>query len=101
MSAYNSTSRLSRSVESFNHDGLELARRRKRRRGFPVGQIVLFAVFVLAFKVFLVVQMGPAAYGAKMNALAEGGTMERLAARAMVLDPVSELVVEELRKILP
>ena len=92
--------RPNRSIESFNHDGLELARRRKHDGGLPIKQILLFALFVLAFKIFLALHMGMAAYGSKMNALAEGAGWERLAAKAMVLDPVSELIVTEMQAML-
>ena len=92
-----SPTRETRSIGSFNHDGLELARRRKHRRGLPLGHIALFALAVVAFKIFLVVQLGSATYGARMTALAEGGMLERVAAKVMILDPVSQWIVDEIR----
>lgn len=72
------------------------ARRRNQRR-LPLRQICLFVLAVLSFKVFLVFELGGAAYGAKMAALAEGNMLERFAGRAMALDPVSEWIVEGVR----
>ena len=85
------------SVRSFNHDGVEIARRRRKRREFPLRQVLLFALAVVSFKIFLFLDMGAAAYGQKILDLGEGALLERLAARAMVLDPVSQWVVDGLR----
>lgn len=82
-----------RSVEGFNHDGLELARRRRIRRALPIRQILLFLLAVVSFKVFLFLNLGGATYGAKMAELAEGALIERVAARAMAMDPVSNYLV--------
>ncbi|MEM1387134.1 MAG: hypothetical protein AAF748_08590 [Pseudomonadota bacterium] len=88
-----------RSLESFNHDGVEIARRKRRApRGLPWGHFALFALTVVAFKVFLASQIGLASYGAKMAQLAEGSRIERVAAFAMTLDPVSELMVSALQR---
>jgi len=95
MSYPNTYRRRPRSVETFNHDGLELARRRSHSRGLPVTQIALFVIFALVFKLFLVLHMGQIAYVSKMNALATGNTFERIASELMVLDPVSNWIVAE------
>ncbi len=97
MAYQNSASRSRRSVESFNHDGMEIARRRSHRRGLPVTQILLFLLFLFMFRIFLVMHMGQVAYGAKMATLSEGTAIEQLAAQAMVLDPVSKWVIAEAR----
>lgn len=86
-----------RSLESFNHDGFEIARRRPSRRGFPWQQVLYFAVAVVAFKIFLFFEMGGGAYGAKIEALKDGTTLEQVAAVAMTLDPVSQYVVDAIR----
>ncbi len=88
----------SRSVESFNHDGMELARRRRHRRVLPIRQILQFALAVLAFKIFLFIQIGAVAYNGKMAELSEGNMLERAAAAIMVLDPVSKGVVTAIRR---
>lgn len=85
------------SLESFNHDGVEIARRRTQRRQLPLRQIALFLVAVLSFKIFLFLDMGGSAYGAKIEDLSQGAAWERLAARAMVLDPVSKWLIDGMR----
>lgn len=87
-------------LESFNHDGIEIARRRNvRRRSLPLRQAVLFLLAVVSFKIFLMLHLGQATYGHKMATLAEGSAVERVAARAMVLDPLSHWVALELQRL--
>ncbi|MCP3972810.1 MAG: hypothetical protein GY717_21330 [Rhodobacteraceae bacterium] len=86
-----------RSLESFRHDGAEIARIRPQRREWPLRHLLLFVLAVMSFKIFLYFDMGAAAYGAKIEELAQGGLTDRLAARAMVLDPVSEWFVGGVR----
>ncbi|MDJ0626820.1 MAG: hypothetical protein QNJ44_01060 [Rhodobacter sp.] len=86
-----------RSVESYNHDGLELARRRAHRREFPLKQLAQLVLAVMLFKIFLFFQLGAGGYGARMAQLAEGNILEQLAAKAMILDPVSVWLIEGLR----
>ena len=85
------------SLESFNHDGIEIVRRRSRRRALPLRQLCYFLLVVLSFKIFLFLNMGAAAYGAKIEEMSQGAGFERLAARAMVLDPVSQWFVDGVR----
>ncbi|MDF0599821.1 hypothetical protein P1J78_03655 [Psychromarinibacter sp. C21-152] len=87
----------SSSVQSFNHDGLELARRKPHRRKLPVAKFVQFALAVFAFRLFLFLQMGALAYTAKMEALADGALLERLAGKAMALDPVTLYIADMIR----
>ncbi|WP_049642360.1 hypothetical protein [Candidatus Rhodobacter oscarellae] len=87
-----------KSLETFNHDGIELVRvRPQKRRELPIRQFFLFALAVLSFKVFLFLNMGGAAYGAKVEEFAQGNTVERAAAWLMPLDPGSEWVVNWLQ----
>ena len=86
-----------RSIESFNHDGVELARRRKHSRLYPLPQIAQFALAYIAFKVFLFLQMGAGSYGAKITLLSDGNMMERIAAKVMSLDPLSIWIIDGVR----
>lgn len=86
-----------KTLESFNHDGFEVARRKPAPRGFPFRQVVYFVVAVVAFKVFLFFEMGAGAYGAKVQELQAGTTMEQIASVAMTLDPMSQWVVDVIR----
>ena len=93
----NQNYRPARLVEGFNLDNTELARLRARRRGLPWRHIYLFVLAVVFFKIFLYYEMGPGAYGAKIELLSQGNLMERVAGVVMVLDPVSQWVVDEVR----
>jgi len=77
--------------------GVVNAVRRQARRRVPVRQILLFALAVISFKVFLFLDLGAATYGAKVVALSEGNGVERIAGRAMALDPISKWVVDGVR----
>lgn len=72
-------------------------RRRALRRQFPMRQVLLFMLAVFSFKIFLFLDLGGATYGAKMVVLSEGTMLERVAARAMVMDPVSEWIIDGVR----
>ena len=89
--------RQSVSLESFNHDGLQIARRRRSRRVLPIRQVLYFLLAVMSFKIFLFFDMGAGAYGAKVDELMQGGTWERVAGFAMQLDPASLWVVDGIR----
>lgn len=80
-----------------SHAGPINAIRRQLRRRLPVREIMLFVLAVASFKIFLFFDLGAANYGSKMAALSEGNLLERVAGRAMVLDPVSEWVVDGVR----
>ena len=77
--------------------GLINALRRQGRRRFPVRHVLLFLLTVVSFKIFLVLNLGGATYGAKMQELAKGNAVERIAGQAMVLDPVSKWIVGGIR----
>jgi hypothetical protein len=85
------------SLESFRHDGLQLARRRRHRRTLPLRHIALFLLACAAFRVFLCLELGAVGYESKRLELASGNPLDRVAAAAMALDPVSEWAVQSLR----
>jgi len=86
------------SLSSFKHDGIDLARvKRDKRREFPFRHVFLFLLAVGSFKIFLFLDMGAGAYGAKAEALAEGTRLEQIASWAMKMDPLSLYIVDGLR----
>ena len=87
-----------KTVASFNHDGVELARVRKQRSSrLPIRHIVLFLLAIVSFKLFLNFDMGAAAYGAKIEEFSAGTVIEQAAAWAMTLDPVSQWILDGVR----
>ena len=83
--------------DGFDSNGILIVDEPKRRPGLPFRQIMLFFVAVAAFKIFLFLSMGAATYGSKTETLANGNTVERAAARLMVLDPVSSWLADEIQ----
>ena len=99
---FDTTSSRNQSYEGCLHGttkklGLVNALRRQGRRRIPVRHILLFLLAVVSFKIFLVLQLGAASYGAKMQELTAGNTVERIAAHVMVLDPASKWIVGGIR----
>ena len=85
-------------LESFNHDGVQIARQRaRRRRTLPLRQVGFLLLAFLAFKVFLYLDLGPVAYAGKIEDLGQGSRWEQVAARAMALDPVSEWILHGIK----
>lgn len=71
--------------------------RQQIRRRLSISHVLLFALAALSFRLFLFFDMGGVAYGAKMQALADGNMMEQVASVAMRMDPVSEWVIRGVR----
>lgn len=71
--------------------------RRGARRGFPIHQVGLFVLTIVMLKIFLLLDLGGAAYGAKLAALSEGNLMERIAGGAMTMDPFTSWVAQGIR----
>lgn len=87
-----------RDLESFNQDGLIIARFKGRRVWqLPLRQLLYFMIAVFSFKIFLFFEMGAVAYAQKIEDLSKGIIVERIAAKAMVLDPMSKWVIDGIR----
>lgn len=71
--------------------------RRGARRGFPIRQVGLFVLMFVLLKIVLLLDLGSAAYGAKLAALSEGTLVERIAADAMAMDPLTSWVAQGVR----
>ena len=86
-------------IESFNHDGLAIAKRKTHARGLPMRHLALFLIAAMSLRMVTYSDLGPAGYAARMSALLEGGTIERMAGRAMALDTVSENLAQGFRRV--
>lgn len=89
-----------KSLESFNHDGYQVARRRMRGGGIAWTHIAYLILAVISFKVFLHFEMGAAAYAAKVTELLAAEDWQRFAGMAMQLDPVTQWVIEQVQRVL-
>ena len=88
------------SVVSFNHDGIEIARSKKRRRWLPLWHILVFIYLILLIRLVAVADIGPVGYHARMAEMENGNILERAAAKVMQLDPVSRALASEIRGLL-
>jgi hypothetical protein len=88
-------------IHSVNHDGLIVARPRRRAPSFPWKGLVLLLVAALLFKSFLLLNLGPITYQDRVNSLAGGGIAEQAGAFVMQAGPASTWVVEQIRPYLP
>lgn len=87
-------------VTSFNHDGVELAKVRKRRGNWymPAWHVIFFIYVILIVRLIAMADMGPGAYQNRIDRLSEGSFIERAAARVMYMDPVSRDIATDLRQ---
>lgn len=76
-------------VTAVSHDGLLIAKPRRRRLRVPFAGLALVAVGIVALKGIVHSQLGPTVYEARVAALAEGSQVERVGAWVMQADPLT------------
>jgi hypothetical protein len=95
-SPYQSTS----AVLSFNHDGVEIARVRTKRRWLPVWHLMVFLYLILLIRLIALADIGPTGYASRMDEMRQGNFLERSAVWVMAMDPLSRRLAAELRGVL-
>lgn len=85
-------------VISFNHDGLELARVRKKNRWLPIWHFIFVIYLGLIIRLVTMAEAGPASYAYRMEELETGTVFEKVAARVMYMDPVSRNIAINIRR---
>lgn len=88
--------RVTGALTSFNHDGLVLAERRRRRSeiDLPWKAFIQVALIVTAVKLLLYIDLGPIAYNARVETLSQGAWYEQIGAWLMFIDPFSQMVLD-------
>lgn len=76
-------------VYSVNHDGLIIARPRRRGMRFPLRGLFFAIASLLMFKVALLSSLGASIYSDRVAELAEGSAFERAGAWVMAADPLT------------
>lgn len=84
-------------VHSVNHDGLIIARPRKRRIQLPIKGLFLMVSAFFAFKAFLLGFLGSITYAERLDKLAQGTIVEQAGAALMQPDPISIWLLESYR----
>ena len=87
-------------ITSVNHDGLIIAKVRRRGPRFPWKGIALGFVLFFAFKGFLLSQLGAATYNDRVDLLRNGTFIEEAGAYAMSADPVTVWVSQQINTVL-
>ncbi len=75
----------------------------KRRRSGGRGVLKLVALVVIGFmgfKVFTIATVGPVTYNERIAKLENGTAIEKVGARALAIDPVTEAVAEKVAPVL-
>lgn len=86
---------------SFNHDGLQIARvKRRRSRYLPIWHIIFFIYFVYLMRLMAMADLGVGAYQARIDELAQGSWVERTTAHIMQADPISRDIAADIRNAL-
>lgn len=97
-SAYSYAEKPFKSLESFQQDGIEVARRRRKSRFvFPTKQVLLFALAFLSYRIFLFFEIGANAYSEKLTEWASGGPAQKTLSFLMTLDPISMWIINGIR----
>lgn len=76
-------------VHSINHDGLIIAKAKRRAPRFPIKGLFLVLVAMIAYKGFLHAHLGERVYEQRLTLLTEGNGFERFGGWVMQLDPAT------------
>ncbi len=87
-------------VQTINHDGLIIAKPRRRRSVFPWKGIALMLVALFAFKGVLHAQLGATTYDRRVATLQNGTIVEKAGAWAMQADPLTLWISAQVRSFL-
>lgn len=82
---------------SFNHDGFEVARVKTRTKYLPLWHVVFFVYLALLIRLVVAADIGTSGYEARMTEMRNGTTLERIVARVMQMDPVSQEIATRVR----
>ncbi len=79
-------------VESFNHDGMMIARLKRRRLlpDLPWRHMALFLVLGMSLRLVTYSDIGPVGYADRAKNLLNGNVAEQFAATVMKMDAVTE-----------
>lgn len=88
-------------VTSINHDGLVIARPRRKGFSFPFRGLFLALLLFIAFKGFVLASIGATAYDIRVSKLEAGTVVEQAGAYVMKADPATTFIANKLNSVLP
>lgn len=77
-------------------DGLIVFRPKRQKARLPLRSLIVVAVAFIGFKVLVLMQIGDAAYQARIDAMMTGSMGEQAGGYVLQLDPVTRTVAEQL-----
>ena len=83
-------------VTTVSHDGLVIARPRRKSAHFSFRGLFLGLLILLAFKGFLFAKIGPESYQDRVTLLQGGTAVEKVGAYVMKADPVTVWLAEQM-----
>jgi hypothetical protein len=86
---------------SIRHDGLIIVEPKPRKRGIPLRIVVFLVLGFILFKTAMLIMMGDAVYAERVALLANGTAVESVAAWMMQVDPLTALIADTVRAMLP
>ncbi len=81
-------------------DGLIIARPRRARPRISLRPVLVFLVAMVAFKGFLIANLGPLAYEERLDRLQQGTVVEQAGAFVMQIDPLSRYAADKIGPVL-
>ncbi len=87
-------------IASVNHDGLIVAKVRRRGPRFPWKGVALCFVAFFAFKGFLLVQLGESTFSDRVQKLENGTIVEQAGAYAMSADPLTKWIAGQINSLI-
>lgn len=83
------------------NDGLIVVKpRRAARRGFPIKGLVLLALGFISFKALVLASVGPDGYAERVASLDNGTVIERGGAWVMQVDPLTQVIANNMGPVL-
>jgi hypothetical protein len=75
---------------------IQVVPRKKSRLWYtvPLRLIMLFFVLITVFKALAVLNVGPTAYEEQLTALAAGNVVEKIGSFVLVIDPLTNVVIQ-------
>lgn len=87
-------------VHSVNHDGLIIAKAKRRAPRFPIKGLLLVLLAVIAYKSFLHAYLGERVYEQRLALLTDGNGFERFGGWVMQLDPATIWLSDKLQAVI-
>jgi len=81
-------------------DGLVVMKPQRVRSGIPAKVLLFCFLGFFAFKAFLLSSLGPSGYESRVDSLNEGTSVEQAGAWVMQIDPLTQVISQQLNKVL-